>query len=120
MHWLTFDSSTHWYIMNEMKIAGIVMLVLAGVSVFVGIERYQANANAVNAMNQMGGGMFRAMTGGNELKPAVPASTKYSLLAALILGGGGAYCLLNEKPGRHRHKDTRFPEKPNFPNDSPE
>ena len=85
--------------MNQMKLAGIVLLVLAAVCLFVAFERYQANANAVAAMNQMGGGMFQAMTGGNELKPSIPAATKYSLLGALIFGGGGAYCLANAKSG---------------------
>ena len=105
-----------------MKIAGIVMLVLAGVSVFVGVERYQANASAVAAMNQMGGGMFRAMTGGNELKPSIPTATKYSFLAALLLGAGGAYCLVKQKPNRYhskpkQHRDD-LPDKLEFPNDS--
>ena len=83
--------------MNQMKLAGIVLLVLAAVCLFVAFERYQANANAVAAMNQMGGGMFQAMTGGNE--PSIPAATKYSLLGALIFGGGGAYSLANAKSG---------------------
>ena len=81
--------------MNQMKLAGIVLLVLCAVCLFVAVERYQSNANAVKAMNQMGGGMFQAMTGGNELKPATPAATKYGLLGALIFGAGGGYCLLN-------------------------
>ena len=78
-----------------MKLAGVVLLILAAVCLFVAFERYQANANAVAAMNQMGGRMFQAMTGGNELKPTIPAATKYALLGALVFGGGGTFCLLS-------------------------
>jgi len=81
--------------MNQMKLTGIVLLVLCTVCLFVAVERYQANANTVRTINQMGGGMFQAMTGGNELKPSTPAATKYGLLGALIFGAGGGYCLLN-------------------------
>ena len=105
-----------------MKIAGIVMLVIAGVAVFVGVERYQANASAVAAMNQMGGGMFGAMTGGGELKPSTPAVTKYSFLAAILFGAGGAYCLImKQKPSRPQGTATRSrydrPDKLDLPSD---
>jgi len=106
--------------MNELKIAGIIMLVIAGVSVFVGVERYQANASAVAAMNQMGGGMLGAMTGGGALKPSVPVATKYSFLAALLFGAGGAYCLIKQTPSRKKgkasHRRDDLPEKLDLPN----
>ena len=85
--------------MNQMKLGGIVLLVFAAICLFVAFERYQANANAVKAMNQMGGGMFQAMTGGNELQPSTPAVTKYALLGAVIFTVGGSYCILRAKPG---------------------
>lgn len=107
--------------MSQLKIAGIVMLVIAGVAVFVGVERYQANASAVAAMNQMGGGMFGAMTGGGELKPSTPAVTKYSFLAAILFGAGGAYCLMKQKPSRPQGTATRSrhdrPDKLDLPSD---
>ena len=81
--------------MNQMKLAGVVLLVIAAVCLFVAFERYQANANAVKAMNHMGGGMFRAMTGGQELTPSTPAATKYALVFALICAIGGAYFVVN-------------------------
>jgi hypothetical protein len=80
--------------MKPMTIAGIVLLVAAVVCLFIAFERYQANASAVKAMNQMGGGVFQTMTGGKELTPSTPAATKYALLGALIFGVGGGYCLL--------------------------
>ncbi len=56
------------------------------VSLFVAIERYQANADSVAAMNRLGGGMLRAMSGGETLEPGTPAATKYALLLATLSG----------------------------------
>lgn len=88
--------------MDQMKLIGIVLCVLAAVCLFAAFERYQANANAVEAMNQMGGGMVQRMTGGSGLRPSTPAATKYALLGAVIFGVGGGYCLRNAKSPRHR------------------
>ena len=84
---------------QTMKILGIVALVICAVCIFVGIERYNANAKNVRAMNQMQqsipmGNMpgMQGMQG--QMKPATPAATKYAILFALIFGGGGAFLLV--------------------------
>ena len=79
--------------MKQLQIAGIVLLVIAAICLFIAYERYQANADAVQAMNQMGGGLLRDLAGGGELTPGTPAATKYALLFAVVFGAGGGYCL---------------------------
>lgn len=83
---------------NQLKIAGIVLLIVAAICVFVAIERYQANASAVNAMNELGGGLLQGMAGG-ELRPSTPTASKYAIALALVCGGGGGYCLWKSKQG---------------------
>ena len=80
--------------MNPMKMTGIVLLVVALVCVFVAVERYQANASNVAAVNAFGGGMMKAMTGGQAIEPATPAATKYAALFAVIAIVGGVTCLV--------------------------
>ena len=80
--------------MNQMKLAGIILIVLALVCLFVAVERYQANASWIAAMNQYGGERVQLIF---DLTPSTPAVTKYALLGALIFGSGGAFCLLNSK-----------------------
>lgn len=77
---------------NQFKIAGIVLLVVAAICLFVAFERYQSNADAVQAVNQIGGGLLQNVTGG-ELNPGIPAATKFALLFAVVSGGAGGYCL---------------------------
>ena len=84
---------------SQMKIAGIICLVICAVCIFYAIERYQTNANNVRAMNQMRnssplGGMMNQMTGSVELKPATPRATKYGVLVAVLFGGGGVALLV--------------------------
>ncbi len=84
---------------SQMKILGIVLLVVCAVCVFVAIERYQTNAENVRAMNQLQnsspvGGMMNQMTGGMEIKPATPAATKYAALFAVITGAAGVILLV--------------------------
>ncbi len=84
---------------SQMKILGVVLLVMCAVCIFIAIERYQTNANNVRAMNQMQqnspfGGMMNQMTGGMQMKPATPAATKYAALGALITGIAGAALLV--------------------------
>ena len=80
---------------KQMKIVGIIALVVCAVCVFVAIERYQTNANNVRAMNQMrDSSPLGGMMGAGEIRPATPAATKYALLFALISGIGGAILLV--------------------------
>ncbi len=84
---------------GQMKILGIVLLVICAVCIFIAIERYQTNANNVRAMNQMQrnsplGGMMSQMTGSMEMEPATPAATKYAAVGAVIAGIAGAVLLV--------------------------
>jgi hypothetical protein len=83
---------------NTMKIAGIIALVICVICIFVAIERYQNNANTVRAMNQLtGSGPFSTMMPQMEMKPAMPAVTKYAIVLALISGIGGIVLLVYSK-----------------------
>ena len=80
---------------KQMKILGIVCLVICVVCVFVAIERYSTNAGNVRAMNQMQKSLpFGRMLGGGNMEPATPTATKYALLFAVISGIGGAVFLV--------------------------
>jgi hypothetical protein len=71
--------------------AGIVCLIASAICVFVAVERYQANADSVRAMQSS---PLRAMLGGGDLEPATPAATKYALLFATLFGGAGIAMLV--------------------------
>jgi hypothetical protein len=79
---------------SQMKLIGIVCLVICAVCVFVAIERYSANANNVRAMNSLlQSSPLGGMMGGANMKPATPAATKYALLLGALSGVGGAILL---------------------------
>ena len=87
---------------GQMKLLGIVCLVICAICVFVAFERYQNNANNVQAINQFQnssplGGMMSEMTGQAQMKPATPAATKYAIVFALIAGAGGAVLLTKSR-----------------------
>jgi len=92
---------------KQMKIVGIVCLVVCAVCVFIAIERYQANAGNVRAMNAMRqSSPFGGMMGGGQMKPATPAATKYALLFAAISGIGGVVLLvMGSQPANERKAD---------------
>ena len=85
-----------------MKILGIVSLVLCLVCVFIAVERYNANARTVNAMNQMRqnipiGDLMPGMQ--QQLKPAVPVVSKYAGFFAILTGLAGAVLLVKAGSG---------------------
>ena len=88
---------------GQMKIAGIVCIVICVICVFVAIERYQANAKNVKAMNSMMGqvsssfGGEMGIIGGGGVKPATPAATKYALLFAVVTGVAGGVLLVKSQ-----------------------
>ena len=87
---------------SKMKIIGVVCLVICAICVFIAFERYNTNANNVQAMNQFQnssplGGMMSEMTGQSQMKPATPAATKYAIVFALIAGVGGAVLLTKSR-----------------------
>lgn len=86
---------------NQMKIAGIVCLVISVVCIFIAVERYNTNANNVRAMKHMMnnnssplGGMMNQMTGGVQIKAKTPAATKYAILFAVITAASGTILLV--------------------------
>ena len=83
---------------KQMMIAGIACLVVCVICIFVAIERYNANAGNVRAMNSFQqnsplGGMVQGL----NIKPATPAATKYAIFFALISGAGGGILLYKSK-----------------------
>jgi hypothetical protein len=80
---------------KQMKVFGIVCLVICAVCIFVAIERYNANANNVRALNAFQQSIpFGGLLGGGNITPATPAATKYALLFAALSGIGGAVLLV--------------------------
>jgi hypothetical protein len=81
---------------------------LCAILLFVAWERYNANAQAVEAANRMMqssplGEMMKGMTGGAPLQRSVPAATTYALNFAALSAVGGAVCLgmAQKKPPDH-------------------
>jgi len=80
---------------KQMKIGGIVCLVICAICVFVAIERYNTNTNNVHAMNTFQqSSPLGGILGGENMEPATPATTQYALLFAIISGIGGAILLV--------------------------
>ena len=73
------------------KTAAIVCFVLCAIFVFVAIERSQANASSVEAINQLTGSAL-------QLRPATPTGAVYAWFFAILTGVGGAFCLSRAKP----------------------
>ena len=87
---------------GNMKIAGIIALIICAVCIFVAIERYQNNANNVRAMNQFtGSAPFGRMMPQMEMKPTMPAATKYAIVLVAISGIAGVVLLMNGKNENH-------------------
>ena len=86
---------------STLKNAGIGLIVLSGVLLFVAVERYQANAASVAAMNQM---VQSSPFGQNspfgqsaligQMTPGVPAITTYAVLFAILSAVGAIVCFI--------------------------
>lgn len=88
---------------GTLKVIGVLCLVACAVLLFVAWERNRTNANNVAAMNQMnqrmhrsplGEMMPRSPLGGGQMRPAMPAATKYALVFAVVAAAGGIACLV--------------------------
>ena len=80
---------------STLKVIALICFVICAILLFMGWERYEANAGKVAAMNQMQqSSPLSGMMGGVRMKPATPAATKYALLFAILSGAGGIVCLL--------------------------
>ncbi len=93
--------------MTAQQVTGVLLLFLGVACVYVAIERYQSNADAVKAMNQRGGRLFEAMTGGEGLVPKIPLATKQALVGALLFGAGGTACLLTARANKRKRSDAQ-------------
>ena len=83
---------------KQMKIAGVVALVVYAICIFVAVERYQANANNVKAMNRFQqSSPLSGMIGTGDMKPVAPVATKYAALFALVFGIGGGVLMVKGK-----------------------
>ena len=74
---------------KQMMIVGIVCLVICVVCIFVAIERYNANASSVRAINNL----QRNSPLGNmglEVKPAAPQTRRAAMVVAHLRCGFGA------------------------------
>ncbi len=80
------------------KGVGIGCFVVCAILLFVAWERYQDNANKVEAMNKMVGGMagqlMGQLAGGAKLEPGMPDATKYALFFAALTAVGGVVCMV--------------------------
>ncbi len=78
---------------QNLKAIGIACFVVCAISLFVAFERSSANADTVNAFNNLSGGAL-------GLKPATPAASKYAIFVAILSGVGGIVCLTRAKLGQ--------------------
>ena len=86
---------------GQMKMLGIVCLVVCAVCLFIAFERYQSNAKQVQAMKHMlnnNSSPLGGMMGGVKVRATTPAATKYALFFALITGVGGGVLLAKSQP----------------------
>ena len=85
---------------GTLKVIGVLCLVACAVLLFVAWERHRTNAGNVQAMNEMmrrsplGGMTPRSPMGDVEMRPAMPAATKYALLFAVLAAVAGIVCLM--------------------------
>lgn len=89
---------------STLKNTGIGLSILCFVLLFVAVERYQANAASVAAMNQM---MQSSPFGQNspfgpampmgQMTPGVPAITTYAVLFAVLSAVGAVTCFVKAK-----------------------
>jgi hypothetical protein len=82
-----------------LKGISIGCFVVCAILLFVAWERYQDNANKVEATNNLLGssplgGMMNQMTGGAKLEPGMPDATKYALFFAALAGIGGVVSMV--------------------------
>jgi len=86
------------------KTLAIICFAVAAISAFVAWERYQNNVKAVEAAQRMMdsspvGGMMKLMTGQSELKPTMPAISKYAIVFAILSTIGGFIFLAKKSTG---------------------
>ena len=84
---------------------GIAGIILCAVLIFVAVERYQNNVNALNTLQGVIDGSNAAPPGTvslMEMEPKTPTITKYALFFAILAGAGGIYFLIQARPGGPR------------------
>jgi hypothetical protein len=82
-----------------MKVAASICFFIALSALFFSVERCSTNSSNVRAMNEaMRSSPFGMMTGGAELTPAMPVSTKYGLFFTICFAAAGVFLLIKSKP----------------------
>ena len=81
--------------MSPQVLRGIAIgcCVITAICLFVAYERYQTNANNVEAMNQFtASSPLGKIAGGGKLTATIPSATKYAAFLALLSGVGAGVC----------------------------
>ncbi len=78
---------------KQLKITGIVCLILCAICLFAAVERYNANAGKVRFINSAMPEMF----GGGNVTPGIPVVTKYAVFFAVLTGIGGGISLMKSR-----------------------
>jgi len=76
---------------SQMKVTGIVCLVICLICLFVAVERYRANAENVRIVQA--GGIFPDMVRW-QVREGIPVETQYAVFFAFLSGIGGGVLLL--------------------------
>ena len=102
-----------------LKGVGIGCFVACAILLFVAWDRYQDNANKVEAANRLIGssplgGMMGQLTGGGaRLEPGMPGATKYALFFAALTGISGVVCIVTStKTGAAKPPERTTPPSP--------
>ncbi|MDX2096459.1 MAG: hypothetical protein SFW36_01675, partial [Leptolyngbyaceae cyanobacterium bins.59] len=75
---------------KNLQRTGLVCCVLCSALLFVAYERYESNAKAARAINELTQ-LFPINTG-VTVTPAMPTASKYALFFAVLSGVGGVAC----------------------------
>jgi hypothetical protein len=82
-----------------MKVAASVCFFIALSALFFSVERCSTNSSNVRTMNEMmRSSPLGMLTGGTEMTPAMPASTKYGLFFTMCFTTAGIVLLIKSKP----------------------
>lgn len=82
-----------------MKVAASVCFFIAVSALFFSIERCSTNSSKVQAINEsMKSSPFGMLSGGAELTPVMPVTTKYGLFFTVCFSVAGVALLMKSRP----------------------
>jgi hypothetical protein len=82
---------------SQLKVVGILCLVICLICLFVAVERYRTNAENVRIIRTQGWGPIPEMVRW-ESREGIPVATQYAVFFALLSGIGGGVLLLKSEP----------------------